>query len=288
MSASTLGPLNNANLVEAFTPAATYNALALIDVCKLEPLKHRAAHTELLNLISARGLSDTFSIHLVHKHFDVPEGQVMHARDPKKVSGLRGLYFRTTPDGKKMTAYEYTTEPAKDLSAHEDFAAEYAATATRLGVGHIFALGAEGIASIEKPQSEFELASHSSTVVVDAEALPDLNNMKSTSTGWVPTTQAHGRVYGGVGEFGVVIFPEVPGVLVGHCIEDRVGNHNNHGKRGAGPVVETRQSMPGMSHDTGAEDVTLHPGVSVGGIFVEKDSLIYDVLDRAVAQIGAY
>ncbi|KAK8029025.1 hypothetical protein PG991_006081 [Apiospora marii] len=389
----TLGPLKNSNLLEHRLPSEEYNALARIDDCKLEPLKHREAHSSLLNLIAGHGLSDKFSIHLVHKHFDVPQDQVMvyekvkggktpdfvvmAPRDPKKVPGpLRGLYFKTTPDN-KMQAYEYTTEAAVDLSVHEDFVQAYATLANGLGVGHLFALGAEGIATIDTPMAEFEMGPYSSTVLVEADSLPGLEQVDSSPTDWVPDSAAAAsakpqeKALAGSGVAGGTIYPEIQGLITTHCIAGRSGSHNYHGNSatakaaqlagtgqvtthclagrsgnhnyhgqsatpdlakaplsGAGKVggtlypevqglitthcyssrsgkhcyhgnaaegsgsgvfaVETRQSMAGMSNRVGQGEVEVHPGIRVGDLPVMKDSVIHDVLDRAVQAIEAY
>ncbi|KAK8079492.1 CAAX prenyl protease 1 [Apiospora hydei] len=412
-----MGPLKNSNLLEHRLPSEDYNALSRIDECKLEPLKHREAHNTLLNLIAGHGLSDKFSIHLVHKHFDVPQDKVMvyekvkggktpdfvimTPRDPKAVPAgttLRGLYFKTTPDN-KMQAYEYTTAPATDLSAHEDFVKTYATLANGLGVGHVFALGAEGIATIETPLAEFEMGPYLSTVLVETESLPGLEEMSSSVTGWKPadagndgskvqdkaltgTGMVGGTIYpevkgqmlttciasrsgshcyhgkptnsssvaaeddantslSGTGMVGGTIYPEVKGQMLTTCIDNRAGNHCYHGKpvnpsttaaedhataplTGTGKagdtiypevkgqmlttcidnragnhcyhgkpsssdfVVETRQSMSGMSKRIGQSDVEVHPGIRVGDLPVIKDSVIHDVLDRAVQAIKAY
>ncbi|KAK6827759.1 hypothetical protein PG987_011100 [Apiospora arundinis] len=413
----TLGPLKNSFLLEHRLSSEEYNALARTDDCKLEPLKHREAHNSLLNLIAGHGLSDKFSIHLVHKHFDVPQDQVMvyekvkggktpdfvimTPRDPTKTpSGttLRGLYFMTTPDN-KMQAYEYTTEPATDLSAHEDFVKAYVTLANGLGVGHIFALGAEGIATIDVPMAEFEMGPYLSTVLVEAESLPGIEQMNSSATDWKPTPSSsaassasakpaadndgendnnpdiqglttthciagrsgnhnyHGQqaLQGdtrraplvGSGVAGGTIYPEIQGMITTHCIAGRSGNHNYHGQKptapmpgtdaqaplsgsgmaggtiypevegaitshciatrsgnhahhgnsagkgdsgnnGGGFFVETRQSMAGMSNRIGQDGVEVHPGIRIGDLPVIKDSVIHDVLDRAVQAIKAY
>ncbi|KAK7981718.1 hypothetical protein PG988_003956 [Apiospora saccharicola] len=253
----TMGPLKNSYLLEHRLPSEEYNALARIDDCKLEPLKHREAHSSLLNLIAGHGLSDRFSIHLVHKHFDCPQDRVMvyekvqggktpdfvvmTPRDPQTHPGpLRGLYFKTTPDN-KMQAYEYTTEAAVDLSAHEDFVKAYATLANGLGVGHIFALGAEGIATVDTPMAEFEMGPYSSTVLVEAESLPGLEDVDSSPTDWVPdssaaSTKAAGdkdgkpqdKALSGSGKAGGTIYPEIQGLITSTCVSTRQGQHTYH------------------------------------------------------------
>ena len=58
-------------------PSAVYNSLPHIDDMKSAGLMHRKAMNALLGVITAHSVHDTFSIHLVHKHFDIPGGHVM-------------------------------------------------------------------------------------------------------------------------------------------------------------------------------------------------------------------
>lgn len=66
-------------LSELPLPAADYNNLPYVqDVHEVTKMcDAEAARENLLRLISDHGLSSVFSIHLLHKHFDVPEAHVM-------------------------------------------------------------------------------------------------------------------------------------------------------------------------------------------------------------------
>ncbi|PHH93375.1 hypothetical protein CDD83_3688 [Cordyceps sp. RAO-2017] len=52
---------------------------------------------------------------------------------PQEYPDARGLYFKAGPDG-SMVAYEFAVEPGADLSAYEDFVAEFAAAVFEHGV----------------------------------------------------------------------------------------------------------------------------------------------------------
>jgi len=152
----------------------------------------------LLRIISSYRLNRHFSIHLVHKHFDLEEGRVMvygtvrgpthpdfilcSPRVPEKCENLHGLYFRARPDG-TMAAYEYTTDPCEDLSEHTDFVAEFVAAVLRLGVQDIFAL--TGKEPKTKHYTEFEMSDLSSTILVNNPMWLPGPSERSTSTDWI-------------------------------------------------------------------------------------------------------
>lgn len=66
-------------------------------------------------IIASHGLSQHFSVHLVHKYFDIPDDRVIvyetvegknyggfilcSPRKPENCVGLRGLYFKAAPGG---------------------------------------------------------------------------------------------------------------------------------------------------------------------------------------------
>lgn len=102
--------LNNRRLHEGPLPSAEYDKLPYIDNMADAAAKNPKARAILLGIIAAHGLSDKFSIHLVHKHFDLPEERVMvyetvsgkshgyflicSPRIPQKTPNMRGLYFK--------------------------------------------------------------------------------------------------------------------------------------------------------------------------------------------------
>lgn len=108
-------------------------------------------------------------------------------REPQKYPNVRGLYFKAIP-GESMVAYEFTTELGADLSAHEDFVAEFAWAVLQHGVQDIFALTALSICPQDKVLTEFEMGHVLSTVLVsDASWLPAQDIAASTSTDWMAT-----------------------------------------------------------------------------------------------------
>jgi hypothetical protein len=167
------GNLKNSNLIETIIPAKAYNALPFIEERKNEYLLHRSEEAILRDMILQKGLGDIFSVHLVHKYIDCHAGQVVvyeplersnrpglivrEPRDPTMVQGLRGIHFIASPYN-TMVAYEYTTEPGKDLSEYSNFVSDYASTAKALGVDDIFGLRVVDIVDHDRPAAMFETA----------------------------------------------------------------------------------------------------------------------------------
>lgn len=227
-----LSPLNNRRLHEGPLPSAEYNKLPHIDNMADAAANNPKAHTILLGIIAAYGLADKFSIYLIHKYFDLPEGRVMiyeavlgksyrdfllcSPRIPQKTPNMRGLYFKVALDG-TMIAYEFTTSPGMDLSAHEDFVATFAAAVLDLGAQDIFTLTALSICPKDKVFTEFELGQVRSTVLVsDASWLPAGDVETSTTTDWLATADYAQHADG-----------SVPGIIQLKCTTTRSGSHYN-------------------------------------------------------------
>lgn len=224
--------LNNTRLHEGPLSSAEYNNLPHIDNMADAAAKNIKAHATLLGIIAAHGLADKFSIHLVHKHFDIPEGRVMvyetvlgkshgnfilcSPRTPQKTSNMRGLYFKAALDG-TMVAYEFTTDPGMDLSAHEDFVTKFATAVLQLGVQDIFALTALSICPADKVFTEFELSQVGSTVLVDDNSwLPAQNVEEATTTDWLATA-----------DYAKYADGSVPGIIQLKCMTTRSKTHYN-------------------------------------------------------------
>jgi hypothetical protein len=178
-----------------------YNSLPHIDEAKTISTDQVKALNQLLGLIRAHHLEAKLSIHLIHKHFDIPAGRVMvyetiegkncadfqisSPRVPDSCENLKGLFFRADVGG-KMEAYEYTTDSLVDISGHDDFVKEMSDLIMHLGVQDVFAL------TLKNPRNptmlhEFEMPDMSSTILVQDESwVPgaDAEGTTSTSTDW--------------------------------------------------------------------------------------------------------
>jgi hypothetical protein len=187
-------------LSELPLPAADYNNLPYVqDVHEVtKTCDAEAARENLLRLISDHGLSDVFSIHLLHKHFDVPEAhvmvyetvsdpshptyQVMAPRKPENMPSLRAKYFFVASDG-TMKAYEYTADPQPDIVEHVDFCSMLWEEIHRLRMQDIFSVGVRPYFSLSN-YTEIEIPHAQATVFVE-----NLDMAGSIETDWANSSQ---------------------------------------------------------------------------------------------------
>lgn len=180
--------------------SSDYNALPHVsDAHETTQTNHtEEARESLLRLIADHGLSDVFSIHLLHKHFDVPEAhimvyetirgsshptyQVMAARKPESLPATHGKYFFAAPDG-TMRAYEYSTDPQPDAAQYSGFCSMVWQEIHNLGKQNVFALGVRPYSPLEN-YTEIELPFANATVFVE-----DLELASSIDTDWVNPSQ---------------------------------------------------------------------------------------------------
>ncbi|KAL8828590.1 MAG: hypothetical protein Q9170_006535 [Blastenia crenularia] len=279
---SNVNVLNNVNLDETPLPAPSYNRLPHIDDMKDAASMHAKAHARLLGLIASHGLAEQFSIHLIHKHFDVPEGYVMayetvrgldhpdfvlcSPKDPARLANIRGLYFRALPGG-KMAAYEYTTESATDMSRDAGFVAKFAQTVMALGVQDVFALTATRFH--HGTLTEFEMSDKASTILVnDPTGLP-VDSEASTPTDWCATEDY--AAYTNAAD------DSVPGIITLKCLQTRTKQHYNVtcSKTRNGKHYQQRTStMPGGE-------------LWLNGEILTKDTGAFAVISRARALVEA-
>ncbi|KAL8984502.1 MAG: hypothetical protein Q9177_004685, partial [Variospora cf. flavescens] len=279
LMSSNVGLLNNVNLDETPVPASSYNSLPHIDDMKDTASMHAQAHAQLLGLIASHGLAQQFSVHLMHKHFRVPEERVMvyemvrgvdhpdfvlcSPKDPARVTNLRGLYFRALPGG-KMAAYEYTTEPAKDISGEAGFVAKFAQAIMTLGVQDVFTLTAQGFH--HGPLTEFEMSDVASTVLVNNPTwLPSTDSKPSTSTDWMATPD-------------YAADDSVPGIITLKCLKTRAAQHYN---------VTCSQTRSGKHYQSSKSTVP-GDGLVLNGELLPKDSEAFAILNRARTLVEAF
>ena len=182
-----------------------YNALPHINEAHqaFETQEVDVAREQLLNLISEHSLNAIFSVHLLHKHSDVPEGKVMvyelvrghhptfRVLVPRSVSGPKGKenpavakYFFATASS-TMKAYEYSREPMPNIEQHRWFFPVFAQLVLDLEVQDIFCLGVIPLMQLTGAM-EIELPEFHSTVFVQDLELPG----PSTITDWVNPAEA--------------------------------------------------------------------------------------------------
>lgn len=275
--------LTNVNLDEAPLPASSYNKLPHINDMKDTASKHAKAHAQLLGLVASHSLAQQFSIHLIHKHFDIPEGRIMvyetvrgpnhpdfvlcSPQDPAKVASLRGLYFRALPGG-KMAAYEYTTESGEDMSPHADFVAKFAQTVLALGVQDAFALTAKKFHN--GVLTEFEMSDVISTIHISSPTwLPSVDSETSTSTDWIAIPDY--AAYTNVAD------DRVPGIISLKCTITRSTGHFNVtcSKTRKGTHYQQRPAMSGGE-------------LLLNGESLPEDSEAFAVISHARALVKAF
>ncbi|KAK3902094.1 hypothetical protein C8A05DRAFT_34221 [Staphylotrichum tortipilum] len=248
-------------------------------------VSHANAHAVLLGIIAAYGVAQTFSVHLVHKHFDIPEGRIMvyevvqgsathpnfvlsTPRASEKCPNARGLYFKAAPGG-NMVAYEFTTHPGADLSAHEDFVAAFAEAAVAMGVQDVFALTAISICPENTILTEFELAQALSTILVpDASWLPAGDVAESTTTDWI-AGQEYAKYADG----------SVPGIIQLKCTKTRSNTHYN-------VTCSTTRSGRHLGHAPNPfPDVPMDSVLSINGEALEEGTEPHAIITRALTMV---
>ncbi|KAI9828406.1 MAG: hypothetical protein M1832_002834 [Thelocarpon impressellum] len=235
----------------------------------------------LLEIIHSHGLEKVFSVHLVHKHFDIPEGRVMvyetvhgpnhpdfvlsSPRLPERCENLRGLYFQATPDN-KMVAYEFTTDPGDDLAPYAAFVLEFNATVIDHGVRNVFALTAK--ATETKVLTEFEMPDLASTILACQPSWLPTEGQDNTSTDWI---SKEATVAGGV-----------PGVIQLKCIETRSTGHYNV------TCSRTRSGQHYQSRPVGpsGEGQTEESELYLDGKLLSADSEAFAIISHARDIVG--
>ena len=199
-------PVRSEAVCELSLSSAEYNTLPFVDTAHEDTTTKdaAAAREKLLKLISDHGLSDIFSVHLLHRHFDVPEAQVMvyvtvigsnhptyqvmAPRNPKDVPSLRGRYFFAAPDG-SMKAYEYSSEAQPDITQHHSFCSSFWGEVTRLRMQNVFALGVRPFSALTNC-TEIDIPDALATVFVE-----NLDLAGSFETDWtVPSKRWDGAL----------------------------------------------------------------------------------------------
>jgi hypothetical protein len=179
-------PLIQPTMDQSPIPSKEYNSLPYVRKAheRSESTAHEAARVQLLQLIHDHNLDHMFSVHLLHKHSDAPEGKVMvyelvcgsdHPtfrvlvpRDPRKDkdadSILNPKYFFATAAG-TMRAYEYSKEPMPDIAKHHWFLPIFARKLLDLKVQDTFSLGVIPLVQLTGA-TEIELSNFHATVFV--------------------------------------------------------------------------------------------------------------------------
>lgn len=187
-------------------------------------------------------------------------------RDPRNMPHARGLYFKAAPGG-SMVAYEFTTEPGADLSAHEGFVAEFASAALEHGVQDVFALTALSVCPKDKVLTEFEMGQSLSTILVsNANWLPTQGIASSTSTDWAATT-----------DYAKYADGSVPGVIQLKCTVTRSSGHYN-----VTCSTTRRGSHLGHAPDPFPGETPMDSILSINGEALQEGTEPHAIISRAI------
>lgn len=269
--------MQNNNLVDRFMSAEEYNRLPHIDDMRDAPECHASALQVLLGLISQHGLRDKFSVHLLHKHFDAPNGSVMvyqtksapqhptfmvfGPRIPAQSHRFRGLYYQAQPGG-KMRAYEYTSDVSgdDDMSKYGQFVGAFSDMCFELGVHEVFALSARRHSDMV--YTEIEWAEYSSTILFPESLWPfnsKADERISTITDWSPPSD-----------------PTVPGIIELKCSQTRSNKHYNF------TCSSTRSGKHYQKRNQG------NGSYELDGVEIVRGTDMFSVFDAAQEMLAVY
>ncbi|KAH7348141.1 hypothetical protein BKA66DRAFT_516750 [Pyrenochaeta sp. MPI-SDFR-AT-0127] len=151
-----------------FVPVAVYNGLPHI--------------TEVVGVpeMDAANLADLLSIRLIHKHFDINDGEVMAFKEvtakpfgnvlvmrpvaSAAISRFEGLNYFVN-DGGELQAYEYINSDTLNLAEFPEFLAEFCALVVERGLQRKLRLKTKSGCDVPS-WSEFEYPCHRSTMII--------------------------------------------------------------------------------------------------------------------------
>jgi hypothetical protein len=169
-------------LKDTFIPFSTYNTLPHISEVNQVPEVCSTDLEDLRGLLAKHKVPRGVSIRLVHKHFDVQDGEVMMFKNvvlpsldtvqamrpiqSTNVSNLRGIHFFVDQDG-KLQAYEYSTAEVPNLSKFGEFLAEFCCMVTKRGLQRKLGLKMKCEGQLESTNwTEYELPAQRSTIMI--------------------------------------------------------------------------------------------------------------------------
>jgi hypothetical protein len=170
------------SLKGSFVSAVTYNSLPHIHDASRVPGDNPTDLEDLRALLAKRGVPKCVSVRLVHKHFDIEDGEVMVINEvavpshgkvqvmrPTEIAGVRPLYgvhFFVDADG-TLQAYEYSPSEVPDTSNLEPFLVEFCRLVTERGLQHKFGLKLNGDTNLDQSGwTEFEFSEERSTIMI--------------------------------------------------------------------------------------------------------------------------
>lgn len=196
-----------------FIASSVYNRLPFINDVHNEPDERLDELRDLKQILSKHKIPDTICIKLLHIHFELLDGEVMAFKNvdvpphgeietlgPHKVTPaleLTGCHFFVDTDG-NLQAFEYMQGEGPDMSAHQDFLAEYCRIITERGLQRVFGLSLRPDEQEQASWTELEYPQKRMTFNVPGGiSLPDIPWIYVVTTRWsgeivdVPTSHGH-------------------------------------------------------------------------------------------------
>ncbi|KFZ17262.1 hypothetical protein V501_01839 [Pseudogymnoascus sp. VKM F-4519 (FW-2642)] len=198
---------------EGFVSANTYNSLPTIQEAADVPREYAADLGYLQRLLARHNVPESISIRLIHRHYDIADGEAMVFKDIAlpahgtvevmratsiASAQLHGKNFLVSSAG-RLQAYEYATEPTIDLSAYETFIAEFVETVVHRKLQHRFGLKVNHHSKIEvkADQKEFEFPEEQCTITIPTNLpLPEATHEIDVDTDWGALDNKHKRKQG--------------------------------------------------------------------------------------------
>ncbi|KXN92373.1 hypothetical protein AN958_08092 [Leucoagaricus sp. SymC.cos] len=178
---------------------AAYNTLPTVDIADEHAERLSSVRQKLSNLLQEYQLQNVFGIRLVHKHFDMLEGELpVFSRIP--VTGVTPvIIMRPLPSSnlsqytpknflvhhENLIPYEFSTSTSRiDISQYQHFIDRVVKVITEENANHIFGLVAFPDEDSDDALSEFELPELRTTVMVPPSLLPSAGTTKEIPTNW--------------------------------------------------------------------------------------------------------
>ncbi|CEF73937.1 hypothetical protein FGSG_01752 [Fusarium graminearum PH-1] len=186
-------------LKDTIVAPAVYNSLPHISDVSEAPKTHASDLIELRALLFKHDVPASVSVRLIHKHFNVVEGEVMAF---KQVSAppfgdvvvmrpehaiqdlpLHGLNYFVDSDG-MLQAYEYTTDETMNMVPYSSFLAEFCSLVVQKGLQLKFGLKLSAKED-STTATEFEYP-HSRSTIIIPQGLPEPESLgdKGVTTEW--------------------------------------------------------------------------------------------------------
>ncbi|KFZ08453.1 hypothetical protein V502_09344 [Pseudogymnoascus sp. VKM F-4520 (FW-2644)] len=195
---------------EDFVSANTYNSLPTIQEAVNVPREHAADLGHLQQLLAGHNVPESISIRLIHRHYDIADGEAMVFRDielpahgtvevmratPIASAQLHGMNFLVSSTG-RLQAYEYTNDTTIDLSEYETFITEFVKIVVERKLQHKFGLKINHHRQIEikADRKEFEFPEEQCTVTIPTNLpLPEATHEIDVDTDWGALDSKHTR-----------------------------------------------------------------------------------------------